>query len=205
MDSFLGFDLNKISRDGDFSTSQIETWPNAIFGVVLVVFFGLILILGYSFFIHDIIEKTLDETVVREQKFVEFEGEYELISGRDKYLTQMSELDNMFSALAAKMPSESEVAEVIEDISKVASDYGLSISSVSPKAELGRDLYVELPINISVVGTYHSLGDFVAGLSQLTRLVTLHDFSISLEDKGSLLMKLEAKTYQFVGLAGNDE
>ena len=49
------------------------------------------------------------------------------------------------------------------------------------------------------------MGDFVAGLSQLTRLVTLHDFSINLEDKGPLFMKLEAKTYKFVGLVDSDE
>jgi type IV pilus assembly protein PilO len=205
MDYFLGFDTNKISPDGDFSPSQIETWANTLFGALLLVSFGLILLLGYLFFVHDVIEKTLAETVVRETKIMEFESEYELILGRDKYLNQMSELDTMFSALAAKMPSESEVAEVIEDISKVAADYGLSTSSVSPKAEFKQDLYIELPINISVAGTYHSLGDFVAGLSQLTRLVTLHDFSINLEDKGPLFMKLEAKTYKFVGLVNTDE
>ncbi|MDE0746472.1 MAG: type 4a pilus biogenesis protein PilO [Porticoccaceae bacterium] len=205
MDSFLGFDLNKISRNGDFSPSQIESWTNAIFGFVLAAAFGLILLLGYSFFVHDIIEKTVAETTIRETKIMEFESEYELISGRDKYLSQMSELDTMFAALAAKMPPESEVAEVIEDISKVAADYGLSTSSVSPKAELKQNLYVELPINISVVGTYHSLGDFVAGISQLTRLVTLHNFSVNLENKGSLVMKMEAKTYKFVGEVSNDE
>ena len=74
MDSFLGFDLNKISPDDDFSPSQIETWANTLFCALLLVSFGLILLLGYLFFVHDVIEKILAETVVRETKIMEFES-----------------------------------------------------------------------------------------------------------------------------------
>jgi Tfp pilus assembly protein PilO len=49
------------------------------------------------------------------------------------------------------------------------------------------------------------LGAFVAGLSQVTRLVTMHDFSINHKENGPLIMTLEAKTYRFVDSVNNDE
>lgn len=205
MDSSPGFNLNIILREGDFDLRHLETWPNTIFGAALVVSICLILFAGYSFFIREIFDSTSAESVLREEKLMIFQSEYALISGREAYLNQMTELDAMFAAQAAKMPSESEVAEVIEDISKVATDHGLSTSFVALKSENKRDLYVELPINIAVVGSYHALGAFVAGLSQVTRLVTMHDFSINHKENGPLIMTLEAKTYRFVDSVNNDE
>jgi|TARA_B110000211_G_scaffold149278_1_gene169919 type IV pilus assembly protein PilO len=205
MNSSPDFNLNKILREGDFNLRHLETWPNTTFSAALVVSISLILFAGYSFFIREIFDSTSTESVLREEKLMIFQSEYALLSGRGAYLSQMTELDAMFSAQAAKMPSESEVAEVIEDISKVATDHGLSTSFVGLEAENKQDLYVELPIKIAVVGSYHALGAFVEGLSQVTRLVTMHDFSINRKENGLLIMTLEARTYRFVDSVNIDE
>ena len=61
-------------------------------------------------------------------------------------------------------------------------------------------LYIELPIQISVVGGYHDLATFVSGVSSLPRIVTLHDFEIKPVAPGStskLRMSILAKTYRY--------
>ena len=63
-------------------------------------------------------------------------------------------------------------------------------------AETKKDFYIELPINIRVQGSYHQMGQFVSGIAGLSRIVTLHDYSITPNDSG-VAMNLSAKTYRF--------
>jgi type IV pilus assembly protein PilO len=52
-------------------------------------------------------------------------------------------------------------------------------------------------MKISVSGQYHNLGNFVAGLTQLERLVSLHDFSLGKTEGNEISLELDAKTYRF--------
>jgi len=109
----------------------------------------------------------------------------------------MIELDLMFSSFLEKMPVDAQVPETLEDITKVASQSGLVTSIISLQSPVDFDVYFELPVDIKVEGSYHDLGEFVAGLTQLTRLVSLHDFSLETTENGNLALNLGAKTYQF--------
>jgi len=65
------------------------------------------------------------------------------------------------------------------------------------EAEVQQEFYIELPIRISVVGDYHDFGAFVSGVASLSRIVTLHDFSIENPDGTDLLMDITARTYRY--------
>jgi type IV pilus assembly protein PilO len=56
-----------------------------------------------------------------------------------------------------------------------------------------------LPIAIEAVGSYHDLGAFISGMAGLPRIVTLHDFEITLDaDAAPMLeMSILAKTYRY--------
>jgi type IV pilus assembly protein PilO len=110
---------------------------------------------------------------------------------------QMAELDLMFASFTEKMPVDSEVPEIIEDITRVATQSGLVTSVISIQNEKNSGLYRELPMKISVSGQYHNLGNFVAGLTQLERLVSLHDFSLGKTEGNEISLELDAKTYRF--------
>ena len=49
-----------------------------------------------------------------------------------------------------------------------------------------KDFYAELPIKISLTGSYHQLGEFVSGIAALPRIVTLHDIEIKPDNEGRL-------------------
>ncbi|MBL4900100.1 MAG: type 4a pilus biogenesis protein PilO, partial [Colwellia sp.] len=65
--------------------------------------------------------------------------------------------------------------------------------------EISKEIYIELPIDIEVNGSYHSFGNFVSKIAGLPRIVTLHDFKIDIipTGKGTLNLKLKAKTYRY--------
>jgi type IV pilus assembly protein PilO len=95
-----------------------------------------------------------------------------------------------------QLPTDKEVPGLLEDISDIGRGAGLSINSIALQSERKSKFYIELPINISVAGTYHELGQFVSGVAAIDRIVTLHDFKVS-PGSGSLVMTIQAKTYRY--------
>ena len=67
-----------------------------------------------------------------------------------------------------------------------------------PGNEQPADFYVELPIQIRVVGTYHEFGRFISGISDLPRIVTSHNIKITPIKDGRLALETTAKTYRYI-------
>jgi type IV pilus assembly protein PilO len=72
-----------------------------------------------------------------------------------------------------------------------------------PGQEVKKDFYAELPIHITLTGSYHEFGAFVSGIAALPRIVTLHDIQITPMDKSGgsfdqLQLDLTAKTYRYL-------
>ena len=117
----------------------------------------------------------------------------------DAYRQQMVEMEESFGALVSQLPSDTEVPGLLEDITNKGLLNGLEIASIDLQAETAKEFYVELPIAISASGSYHDLGAFISGMAGLPRIVTLHDFTISLsgDDANHLRMSIIAKTYRY--------
>ena len=113
------------------------------------------------------------------------------------YRQQMLELDETFGALLKQLPKDTEVPGLLEDITEVAHASGLSMKAISLQPEKVSEFYVELPIKIDVTGDYRDFGSFVSGVAALSRIVTLHDYSIEAGNGSLLNMVIEAKTYRY--------
>lgn len=114
-------------------------------------------------------EKTLKET---------FQDKQAKAANLDAYKVQMEEMRRSFGAMLRQLPSKTEVAELLVDISQTGLQSGLQFELFKPEAERPADFYAELPITIKVAGTYHQFGQFVSEVAALPRIVTLQDFAI---------------------------
>lgn len=189
-------------KNFDFSELTVEnigSWPSAIKGLVLVVVFILCLLAGYFFLIA---EKKEALTFV-ENKELELKKTYEnrafKAANLEKYRQQMIEMEQSFEAMLSQLPTDTEVPGLLEDITERGVINGLDIKSIKLQPERKLEYYVELPIAIEVVGSYHDLASFVSGIASLPRIVTLHDFVIK-KNGSQLKMNITAKTYRY-----NDE
>jgi type IV pilus assembly protein PilO len=111
----------------------------------------------------------------------------------------MEEMKISFGAMLRQLPSKTEVANLLADVSQTGMSSGLEFELFKPGSEVPADFYAELPIQIRVIGDYHQFGEFVSKVAALPRIVTLHDFSIQGKDKeeGKLAMDITAKTYRY--------
>lgn len=186
------FDLSEL----DLST--IGSWPVAIKAAVIGVLCALVLVLGY--FLH--IKNMLDDLErVRGQESElksEFERKQAKAANLDAYKQQMKEMEVSFGTMLRQLPSKTEVDDLLVDISQTGLSSGIEFELFKPQSEKKIDFYAELPIQISMVGSYHQFGDFVSGIAALPRIVTLHNISLKDTKGGKLQMDVQAKTYRYL-------
>lgn len=188
---------------GDLDLNNLGSWPapvKVISGVLVAV---LMLTLGYFFFIQDM-QTQLDTARTSEATLKEqFTNKAFQAANLEPYKVQMTEMENTFGALLRQLPSDTEVPGLLEDITRTGLGSGLDFEEIKLLPEAAQQFYIELPIQITVVGAYHDLATFVSGVASLPRIVTLHDFDIKPLEGGSpgkLRMSILAKTYRY-----NDE
>lgn len=121
---------------------------------------------------------------------------------------QMKEMQQSFGDMLKQLPSKTEVAGLLVDISQTGLAAGLEFQLFKPSGEVRSEYYAELPIEINVLGNYHEFGEFISGIAALPRIVTAHEISIAggakkAPKKGqgqgevpAMSMKLTAKTYR---------
>jgi type IV pilus assembly protein PilO len=192
-----GIDISGMLTNQNVTLAQIETWPRWIFLLAICCVVTVVIAATYYIAIQGNLGELRAQQLHESQKVIEYGLKRSKITMKDEHINQMAELDQMFEAFIEKMPVDSEVPEIIEDITRVATQSGLVTSVISIQNEEDVELYTELPIKISVSGQYHNLGNFVAGLTQLERLVSLHDFSLEKVEGNEISLKLDAKTYRF--------
>ena len=95
------------------------------------------------------------------------------------------------------LPSKNEMPSLLDDLTFVATDAGLKINSLDWNEPVPKDFYIEFPIKISVTGGYHEMGHMISSVANLPRIVSLHDFVMTKEPSGDLMMNIFAKTYRF--------
>lgn len=112
---------------------------------------------------------------------------------------QLQEIKASAGEMLRRLPSKTEVAALLVDISQQGLGAGLEFELFKPSAERPADFYVELPIQIRVTGDYHQFGQFVSGVADLPRIVTQHDIKIHRKEKDKrLVMETLSKTYRYM-------
>lgn len=191
--------------------NDVGSWPlpakmGAIILIALVLVFA-----GYWFDT----KQQLASLEVAKNKEVELKKDFETKAHKainlELYKQQMAEMERSFGAMLRQLPSQTEVAELLADISQTGLANGLEFDLFKPKDEIPAEFYAEMPIQVKVTGVYNEFGAFVSAVAALPRIVTLHDISISAaqgkdlkgagpsSDKGVVLvMEATAKTYRYI-------
>jgi type IV pilus assembly protein PilO len=183
----------------DLDMENIGSWPLALKVIVLALLYAAILVAGFYFHVDDL-NKRLGAVEQEEQALrQDFEKKAFEAANLEAYKAQLVEMEQRFGALVAQLPSETEVPGLLEDITDKGELNGLSIKRIDLLSEQAQTFYIELPIAIEAVGSYHDLGAFISGMAGLPRIVTLHDFEITLDaDAAPMLeMSILAKTYRY--------
>ena len=183
----------------ELDLTNVARWPAAARAVIILFLMVGIVFHGYWFHNKDQLIVLEDAERKESDLRVIFEKKAEQAVNLEAYEKQLEEMRESFGAMLRQLPNQTEVADLLVDVSQTGLASGLEFVLFQPKKENPREFYAEMPITIRVVGDYHEFGDFVSGVAALPRIVTLHNIKISRAgNSGMLAMDLTAKTYRYL-------
>lgn len=195
---------------------EIGIWPLPLRIFALILIGAGVTFLAYKFIIGTQVANLERLSNEQSQLRNQYSVKYRKSTSLESYREQLINLNKDFSKVLDQMPSSKEIGQLVENMSNQAKTAGLEYTKIKPKNENIKEFYTELPIELSLTGYYHGFGEFASLISQMPRIVTLHDFNIKRKiplyqktDEGvdiSLLqMNVVAKTYWSVGTGGEND
>jgi len=203
LESLQSFDLDQLN-----DVNNVGSWPLAVKIIIWVICFAGALGLGYFFRVTDLQQELAAVTASEEVLKEDYEEKFFQAAHLEAYRSQQHEMEESFEAILRQLPSDTEIPALLEDITLVGLKNGLVFTSIDLQPESKHEFYIEKPIAIIVSGSYHNLGAFVSDVADLSRIVTLHDFTIMPASRATgsdtpgshLTMSILARTYRY-----NDE
>lgn len=108
------------------------------------------------------------------------------IQSKEKMLAELPKLRAELEALKLKeaaamrqLPSSKDIPTLLTDISRAGHDQGLEFNPFSPQPETPSQFYADVPVDITVVGTYHNLALFMERVALFSRIVKFGGFAIA--------------------------
>jgi len=190
--------LNELDL-AELDFENVGSWPAPVkifAGFMLLV---LLLLAGYYYHIEGLQLRLQNAEAQELELRRDFERKAFEASNLEAYKAQLVEMEESFGALVSQLPSDTEVPGLLEDITNKGEMNGLIINSIDLLEEQPEEFYIELPIKINAIGSFHDLGAFISGMAGLPRIVTLHDFDIEADGNAThqLQMNILAKTYRY--------
>lgn len=181
-------DLNEIDLKNAGSwpkAGKIAAWSVA---VIVTAIIGYLLYLSPKF-------SQLEQAQKQEQQLLQ-EYEIKAFQGANlpAYKQQMQDIQQQIARLSAQLPTQKSIPELIEQIGEQAQKYRVDIRGLKLQPEVQESAYSAQPLTLTVNGSYHNLALFLSGMTQLERIVTLHNFTLQPDGK-QLTLTIEAMAY----------
>lgn len=83
--------------------------------------------------------------------------------------------------LEALIPRREDVPVLISQITERAHGLGVELAALNPSAEEAGEFYSRQSYELQVLGDYHSIGEYLAAIGSLPRIVKSTDFKVSVD------------------------
>jgi len=134
--------------------------------------------------------KSLQTTLQKREKL---RNEYENIARElPKFEAENKRLENEFKQAAKKLPVKKEIATLIDSIYSAVNASGLKPIAFTPKKEVQKEVYIEIPISLNVRGSYFELANFFDRIAKLPRIVNIRNLSLKVSKNTRKKMILNA-------------
>jgi type IV pilus assembly protein PilO len=141
----------------------------AILGVSVI----LLAALYYSFLFvprSDEIAKLSDSVeIARNEKTVKAQKAANL----PRLQKDLRDLEAALKRAVAQLPDKKEIPELLSNISAKATQSGLDVLLFRPRGENFQDFYAEIPVDITVKGSFHNTVSFFDEVGRLNRVVNI--------------------------------
>ncbi len=188
LEELKSIDINDIGS----WTRRVKLFMAAILSIGIIA-------LGY----HFVIKGQQDELETVEGKEPGLKSEFlekkALAINLDAYKEQMIEAEETFGVLLKQLPNESEIPDLLIDMTQVGLSRGLQFEQIKPGNTIEKDFYAEKLVNIRVNGEYYQIASFISDIAALPRIINVDNFSLTrVGDTQNLKLEAVTKTYHYL-------
>ncbi len=113
-----------------------------------------------------------------------------------KFKEQVAKLNEELKNALTQLPNEKEIPEILKNITNLGKESNLEFALFRPKGEEPQQFYANVPIELTVTGSYHNTGIFFDKVGKLPRIINVVDFNMirAKEVKGKVESEVLVKT-----------
>jgi type IV pilus assembly protein PilO len=115
---------------------------------------------------------------------------------------EMDLLQQKLDEALSELPESADLDELLAQLNEIGRKSGLEISSVEPAPEEPAQIYVKIPIRMSLTGNYHEIAMFLQSLANLRRIVNVNNIQLGSPtlraEKVVLSTSFVATTFRFL-------
>ncbi len=154
---------------------------------------------GYYIFIWSPLQTSIEaeKTQVEHQRVILNKNE-RLASNIPKKKEEYKKLQTQLIIALNMLPKKSQIPDLLEGVTWAGKDSGLEFSAFKPGSEKVQSIYAEVPVSLSVSGTFRQLLTFLKRVGEMPRIVDVKNLSLTMGKEENLEIKGQAVTYRFV-------
>lgn len=115
-------------------------------------------------------------------------------------------LSEQFKTVSQALPSEVQMSDIIRTVDMVSRASGVSIKTKEPRPVVNRDYYEQIPLRITMEGSYSEITMFLYYLASTERIMKVENFTMTNQNLGNekvapgrLLFEGQVVSYRFIG------
>jgi len=164
---------------------------------------AVIVIAAYAYLLYMPAKTTL--TAAREQQLQlqrKLSEVRSVAANEEAVKAEIAVLEKKLAVALRQLPDSKELPVLLTDITSLGKNAGLDFRAFRPQAEVRRDFYAEVPIEIEFLGRFHDVAMFFDEISRLPRIVNIGLLDITIAQQSTvdtmLNVKGSATTFRFV-------
>lgn len=157
----------------------------------LLVVMGMLAV-GYLYFVASFVpfgfHKLTEEKKELESKYEQLSADLnkarQTVARKEQLEKEFAEVQHRYDAARRLLPEEKEVANLLRMVTLVGQQEGVHFELFKPGPQIVQGYYIENPVDVRVTGPYHAVGQFLADVANLSRIVNVSKLGLSAYDKG---------------------
>lgn len=141
------------------------------------------------------------------QKHTELQAEVQkktqIANNLPKIQREFEQLQQELDKALTELPNSREIPSLLTGITATGKNAGLDFLVFKPRPEVKKDFYAEVPVDITIAGSYYSVANFFAAVANLPRIVNITnvDFAEVKNVNNRMMTKVNclATTFRFLG------
>ncbi|MDR9825462.1 type 4a pilus biogenesis protein PilO [Vibrio sp. FNV 38] len=178
---------------------ELPEWPLLPQGIVIVILFLLLQVLGYWIHLQPKAEQI--ESLKQQEQTLKttLRIKASKAAALPKIQAQLDELQQRYDYLSRQLPIQKELASLLAAVNEKGLANRLTFTRIDWGEKQNQAFLYRLPLNIDLTGSYHDIGQFSQAIAELPRIINFDDVDwqrVS-QESSTLHFRVRAYTYQF--------